>query len=182
MNGRFMVLSGRWGRSIMAGLLVVVLMGFALNGSVYATPLSAGPGLGQARVGVMEKAAAAATYKWIDIDLSSQTLRAYSGNAVIFYTRISSGVSRHPTVQGTFRVYSKLRATRMRGGTRGVDYYDLPNVPNVMYFYGGYAIHGAYWHNNFGHPMSHGCVNLPLGVAASLYNWTPMGTTVRVHW
>ena len=179
MKRRFAVLSGVWGRSIMAVLLALAMLGFSLDGSAYATPLAAGAGPGQ--TGVIEKAAAAATYKWIDIDLSSQTLRAYAGNRVVYSTRISSGTSRYPTVQGTFRVYSKIRAQRMRGGV-GRERYDLPNVPHVMYFYAAYAIHGAYWHNNFGRPMSHGCVNLPLGVAGAIYNWTPMGTTVRVHW
>jgi lipoprotein-anchoring transpeptidase ErfK/SrfK len=181
MKGRYAVLSGTWGRSIMAALLALLMLSFSQSGSAYATPLASGAGIASVQAGVMENVAAAATYKWIDIDLSSQTLRAYAGNRVIYSTRISSGTSRYPTVQGTFRVYSKLRAQRMRGGV-GRDYYDLPNVPHVMYFYGGYAIHGAYWHNNFGRPMSHGCVNLPLRIASTLYNWTPMGTTVRVHW
>jgi lipoprotein-anchoring transpeptidase ErfK/SrfK len=60
--------------------------------------------------------------------------------------------------------------------------YDLPGVPWVMYFYSGYAIHGAYWHNNFGAPMSHGCVNMTPGEAQILYNWAPIGTEVYVHY
>jgi lipoprotein-anchoring transpeptidase ErfK/SrfK len=51
-----------------------------------------------------------------------------------------------------------------------------------MYFYSGYAIHGAYWHNNFGAPMSHGCVNMTPGEAQILYNWAPIGTEVYVHY
>ncbi len=178
MKGIFAVLSSKLGRCILAGLLAGVLVSSSLGGSAYASPLDSG----QASIPESTSARpAAATYKWIDIDLSSQTLRAYAGRTVIYSTRISSGTSRYPTVQGTFRVYSKIRSQRMRGGT-GRDRYDLPNVPHVMYFYGAYAIHGAYWHNNFGRPMSHGCVNLPLGIAGTLYNWTPMGTTVVVHW
>jgi len=178
MKGIFAVLSSKLGRCILATLLAGVLVSSSFGGSAYASPLDSG------QASVPENTAArpaAATYKWIDIDLSSQTLRAYAGRAVVYSTRISSGTSRYPTVQGTFRVYSKIRSQRMRGGT-GRDHYDLPNVPHVMYFYGAYAIHGAYWHNNFGRPMSHGCVNLPLGIAGTLYNWTPMGTTVVVHW
>ena len=79
-------------------------------------------------------------------------------------------------VKGRFRVYAKYRATPMRGPG-----YYLPNVPWTMYFYGGYAIHGTYWHNNFGTPMSHGCVNMKIPEAKWLYNWTPRGTLVVVH-
>lgn len=61
----------------------------------------------------------------------------------------------------------------MVGGSKELGtYYNLPNVPNNMFFYQGYAIHGAYWHNNFGHPMSHGCVNAPLNQVAQLFEWT----------
>jgi lipoprotein-anchoring transpeptidase ErfK/SrfK len=60
--------------------------------------------------------------------------------------------------------------------------YNLPNVPYVMYFYGANAIHGTYWHNNFGHPMSHGCINLRTGDAAWLYSWASIGTPVVVHY
>ena len=60
----------------------------------------------------------------------------------------------------------------MSGGSKELGtYYYLPNVPNNMFFYKGYAIHGAYWHNNFGHPMSHGCVNEPLANAAQIFEW-----------
>jgi len=60
--------------------------------------------------------------------------------------------------------------------------YNLPNVPWVMYFYDGYAIHGTYWHHNFGHPMSHGCINMTIPDAHWLYNWAPKGTLVVIHW
>jgi len=59
--------------------------------------------------------------------------------------------------------------------------YDLANVPWTMFFYAGYAIHGTYWHNNFGHPMSHGCVNMTTTEAKWLYEWAPKGTLVVVH-
>ncbi len=119
--------------------------------------------------------------KWIEVDLSDQTLRAWEGDRLVFGTLVSTGLARYPTPTGSFRVYAKLRYERMRGGTPGIDYYDLPNVPHTMYFYRGYALHGAYWHNNFGQPMSHGCVNLPLDAAAWLYDWTPIGTVVWIH-
>ena len=59
--------------------------------------------------------------------------------------------------------------------------YNLPNVPWTMYFRGGYAIHGVYWHTNFGTPMSHGCINMKKSDARWLYRWAPRGTKVRIH-
>jgi LysM repeat protein len=115
--------------------------------------------------------------KWIDVNLSKQRLTAYQGNTPVFSALISGGLPRTPTVVGRFKINTKLRATRMRGPG-----YDLPNVPYTMYFYRGYAIHGTYWHNNFGRPMSHGCVNMRTSDAAGLFNWGPMGTTVVTHW
>jgi LysM repeat protein len=115
--------------------------------------------------------------KWIDINLSKQRLTAYQGNTPVFSALISGGLPRTPTVVGRFKINTKLTSTRMRGPG-----YDLPNVPYTMYFYKGYAIHGTYWHNNFGRPMSHGCVNMRTSDAAWLFNWTPMGTTVVTHW
>ncbi len=114
--------------------------------------------------------------KHIYIDLAKQTLYAYQGKTLFMQTFISSGRwSRTPT--GDFTIWVKLRATRMSGGS-GADYYDLPNVPYVMFFYGnnasqgaGFSLHGTYWHNNFGHPMSHGCVNMRIADAEKLYNW-----------
>jgi lipoprotein-anchoring transpeptidase ErfK/SrfK len=68
----------------------------------------------------------------------------------------------------------------MNGYLLGYDYY-LEGVPYVMYFYRDYAIHGTYWHNNFGTPMSHGCVNVNTPDAGWLFNWAPVGTVVNVH-
>jgi len=120
--------------------------------------------------------------KWIDVNLSEQTITAYVGPTPVWSTLISSGLPRHPTVIGRFYVYLKLRAQRMTGGLREEgSYYDLPGVPNVMYFFQDYAIHGAYWHHNFGHPMSHGCVNIPLDDAQWFYEWAPIGTLVVTH-
>jgi LysM repeat protein len=115
--------------------------------------------------------------RWIDVDISSQRLTAYQGNTPVFSALISSGLPRTPTVIGRFKVYTKLRATRMRGPG-----YDLPGVPYTMYFYKGYAIHGTYWHNNFGHPMSHGCVNMRTQDAGWLFSWASVGTPVVTHW
>jgi LysM repeat protein len=119
--------------------------------------------------------------KWIDVNISTQKLTAYEGNTPVFSTLVSTGVSWHPTVVGTYKIYAKYLADDMSGG-EGAEYYYLPAVPYTMYFYGGYAIHGTYWHHNFGHPMSHGCVNLPTDAAKWVFNWAPMGTTVVTHW
>lgn len=121
--------------------------------------------------------APAASGNWIEVILSQQRLIAHNANGTVFMnTTISSGTARYPTVRGTFRIYVKYRSTPMSGPG-----YYLPAVPNTMYFYGGYAIHGAYWHNNFGRPMSHGCINMRLSEAAALFNWASVGTKVVVH-
>jgi lipoprotein-anchoring transpeptidase ErfK/SrfK len=115
--------------------------------------------------------------RWIDINLSEQRLTAYQGNDAVFSTLVSTGTARHPTPVGKFAIRTKIDAQTMSGA----DYY-LPNVQYVMYFAGANAIHGTYWHNNFGHPMSHGCVNLPTADAAWLYNWASIGTPVVTHY
>ncbi|MBD2664593.1 ErfK/YbiS/YcfS/YnhG family protein [Richelia sinica FACHB-800] len=114
--------------------------------------------------------------RWIEIDLSEQRLRAWEGKKLVYSFRTSTGKRSTPTPLGRFTINSKYRTHRMRG--RG---YDIPDVPYAMYFYGGYAIHGAYWHNRFGTPVSHGCVNLPVRQARKIYNWTRVGTKVVVR-
>ena len=121
--------------------------------------------------------------KWIEVNLSQQRLYAHIGDAVVFTTDVSTGVDAHPTPPGSYHIFSKLAADDMTGGIAGgADYYFLPAVPWTMYFIsGGYAIHGTYWHHNFGHPMSHGCVNAETGAAKMLFDWAPLGTRVEVH-
>ena len=114
------------------------------------------------------------------ISLSQQALWAYEDGAVVRSTFVSTGTAATPTPQGFFNVINKIPIEDMEG-TIGGEYYFVADVPNVMYFDNdGNAIHGAYWHNNFGVPMSHGCVNLPLDVAAWLFEWAPMGMPVQV--
>lgn len=109
--------------------------------------------------------------KWIEVSLSEQRVRAREGDKVVMEFPISSGLWA-PTPTGTFNIWYKTRYQRMVGGSQELGtYYNLPNVPNNMFFYQGYALHGAYWHNNFGHPMSHGCVNEPLANAAAIFDW-----------
>lgn len=107
--------------------------------------------------------------KHIYVDLSKQKLYAYEGTGEFMQTYIASGKWGRTPV-GNFNIWSKLRATRMAGG-QGSDAYDLPNVPHVMYFYHDFGLHGAYWHNNFGYTMSHGCVNMRLIDAKTLFEW-----------
>lgn len=115
--------------------------------------------------------------KWIEVDLSDQKLIAREGDRVFMESSISSGLPGTPTPKGEFRIWIKLRATKMSGGS-GRGYYYLPNVPYVMFFENsqvpgrrGYGLHGTYWHNDFGRPRSHGCVNLPTENAKQLYYW-----------
>lgn len=118
------------------------------------------------------------TKKRIEVDLTNQRIYAFEDNTVIYSFLVSTGKwGRTPT--GDFRIWIKLKATLMSGGSKRLGtYYYLPNVPHTMFFYNdrtpksmGYGIHGAYWHNNFGHPMSHGCINMALSDAETLYNW-----------
>ncbi len=111
--------------------------------------------------------------KWIEIDLSKQMLYAHEGNGVAFEFPVSTGLPWMPTVTGEFRIWAKIRSQRMSGGSiADGTFYDLPNVIFVQYFYKGYGMHGTYWHNDFGKPRSHGCVNISNANAERLYYWT----------
>ena len=116
--------------------------------------------------------------KKIEVDLTNQRLYAYEGDKLVYNFKVSTGKwGRTPT--GNFRIWTKLRYTKMSGGNRAIGtYYYLPNVPYVMYYSGsqapasaGYSLHGTYWHNNFGHVMSHGCVNMRTEEAGQIYFW-----------
>jgi lipoprotein-anchoring transpeptidase ErfK/SrfK len=122
-------------------------------------------------------AAASGGERWIDVDLTNQMLYAYVGDTVVNSFLVSTGTWLHPTVTGQFNVYVKYRSAPMSGPG-----YYLPDVPYIMYFYKDYGLHGTYWHNNFGTPMSHGCVNLRTDQAAWLYSWASVGTLVNVHY
>src|SRR5512138_977324 len=115
--------------------------------------------------------------RWIDVDLTNQTLYAYEGDTVVNSFVVSTGTWMTPTVTGKYKVYVKIRSGNMSGPG-----YFLPDVPYIMYFYKSYGLHGTYWHNNFGTPMSHGCVNLRTDEAGWLFNWASVGTVVNVHY
>lgn len=128
-----------------------------------------------------------ATEKRIEVSLAHQSLNAYEGDQIVLSTQISSGVSGQAgsglpttTPTGNFNISSKLSAKYM-GANRLTDTLGdkfLPGVPWTAFFAeGGYAIHGAYWHNNFGAPMSRGCINMRPAEAQWLYRWiTPIAS------
>jgi lipoprotein-anchoring transpeptidase ErfK/SrfK len=121
--------------------------------------------------------------KWIEVNLSTQYLTAWEGQTRIAGAYTSTGKDGFWTPTGTFYVNTKLTSQTMAGCIQG-ECYNVPNVPWVMYFTNvGHAIHGAYWHDEFGiRRRSHGCVNLPVSFAEWLYWWTPIGTRVVIHY
>jgi lipoprotein-anchoring transpeptidase ErfK/SrfK len=119
---------------------------------------------------------ASAAGKEIVVVLHEQKVYAYENGQLVRSSLVSTGVARYPTRVGQFHVYAKYISTLMTGPG-----YYLPNVPYTMYYSGGYALHGTYWHNNFGHPMSHGCVNMLTSEARWLFEWAPVGTLVTVR-
>jgi lipoprotein-anchoring transpeptidase ErfK/SrfK len=115
------------------------------------------------------------TGRSILVDTSQQRIYAYENGEMVHTHLVSTGLPATPTVLGDYSVYVKYVADDMSGP----DYF-LPQVPYTMYFYQGYGIHGTYWHNSFGRPMSHGCVNLPTSEAEWFFNFASVGTPVRV--
>jgi lipoprotein-anchoring transpeptidase ErfK/SrfK len=119
-----------------------------------------------------------ADQKRIEVDLTNQKVYAFDGDKKVHEFIVSTGKwGRTPT--GEFRIWTKVKSTRMSGGNPADGtYYNLPNVPWVMFFANdqvskstGFSFHGTYWHHNFGHPMSHGCVNLESADAKTLFEW-----------
>lgn len=119
---------------------------------------------------------------WIEVNLSTQYMIVWNGTIDIGETYVSTGRPGFDTPTGTFYINSKLDSQTMEG-VLGGEYYNVPDVPWVMYFTDrGHAIHGTYWHENFGAVMSHGCVNLPMDFAAWLYSIAGIGTRVEIHY
>jgi lipoprotein-anchoring transpeptidase ErfK/SrfK len=115
--------------------------------------------------------------RWIDVNLSQQQIYAYEDDVLVNTFIVSTGLPDTPTVTGDFRIYVKVPLQDMSGPG-----YYLTDVPWVMFFYEDYGFHGTYWHNNFGTPMSRGCVNLSMDDAAWLYDWASVGTPVSIHY
>jgi lipoprotein-anchoring transpeptidase ErfK/SrfK len=118
--------------------------------------------------------------KWVDVNLTRKTLVAFEGDKPVYAALVSPGkkskkkAKDHSTPKGTFRIREKHIAVTMDGdGTVAGDLpYSIEDVPYVAYYDGSYALHGAFWHNNFGHEMSHGCVNLSPLDAKKIFFWT----------
>lgn len=124
------------------------------------------------------------TTKEIIVDRSDQKLYAYENGQIFMTATTSTGLKSTPTPRGIFHIYKKTPSRYMQGPLPGVSdqYYDLPGVPWNLYFSEeGAVIHGAYWHNSFGTPYSHGCVNLEIDDAYKLYNWAELGVKVTVR-
>lgn len=133
--------------------------------------------------------------KRIEVSISQQTMTVYQGDQIVLQSLVSTGLSPNDTEIGNFHIRLKYELQDMAGftnatgevvgfedsGTQTADRYEVKDVPDVMYFnYDAEALHGTYWHNNFGQRMSHGCVNQPLDVAAFMYDFAPLGTEVNV--
>ena len=117
--------------------------------------------------------------KWIDVNLDNQSLVAYVGTTPVYATLVSTGrvddhdrEKDHRTPPGDFRIREKHIAATMDGDVASDGPYSIEDVPWIMYFNQSYALHGAFWHANFGHVQSHGCVNLSPDDARALFNWT----------
>jgi lipoprotein-anchoring transpeptidase ErfK/SrfK len=121
-------------------------------------------------------AAPCETGKCILVVISRQMTYAYENGVVMNTTAVSTGVRGHNTPTGTYRVYGKTASQKMSGPG-----YYLPHVPYILWWHGDYSIHGTYWHHNFGHPMSHGCVNMPTPTAKWYFDWAPVGTPVIIR-
>ncbi len=120
--------------------------------------------------------------RWIEVNVFEQTLSVYEQSRLIYATLISSGIGEFYTRVGVFRIAEKLELETMRGAFLAdrSDFYYLEDVPWTMYYDGARALHGAYWHDNFGFPQSHGCVNLAITDAYWLYQWAREGDWVYV--
>ncbi|MDR1028900.1 MAG: L,D-transpeptidase/peptidoglycan binding protein [Clostridiales Family XIII bacterium] len=120
---------------------------------------------------------------WVDVNLSNQTTTIYAGDTPIQTFVVSSGKASTPTVTGKYKVYRRNASMNLRGGSEANgDAYYYPDTRWITFFVGGYAFHTAYWHESFGTPVSHGCVNMREAEAKAIWDWAPIGTPVYVHY
>ncbi|HEY3496935.1 MAG TPA: L,D-transpeptidase [Polyangiaceae bacterium] len=160
----------------------VVLTGERRPGGAAKT--SAGFWVGEAALRVIPRRTSFPSFatgdrKWVDISVKNQSLVAYVGRRPVYATLVSTGRSgmadpekTDATVRGSFMIYQKEVSSTMDGDEDRSDSFNLHDVPFVQYFHKGYALHGTYWHDDFGKPRSHGCVNLAPADAAWLFEWT----------
>jgi hypothetical protein len=116
--------------------------------------------------------------RWIDVSITKQVLMAYDGTKPAYVTLVSTGEAglddpetTKSTVQGIFRIHTKHLTTTMSSNVVGEEF-ELKDIPYVEYFQDSYALHAAYWHDDFGTPRSHGCINLAPEDARWLFQWT----------
>jgi lipoprotein-anchoring transpeptidase ErfK/SrfK len=172
--------NGKVLRTVTAGSAGRLLGDTALVAGAFATQLASGNGAYALPVTVQEPVVTALARR-IEVDISDQHAYLFENGAIVYSYAISSGLPGHDTDLGQFRIYAKVALQNM--GDRELikaDYF-TPDVPWISYFNGDEALHGAYWHHNFGHRMSHGCVNMPVDAAKLVYDWAPIGTEVWVH-
>lgn len=120
------------------------------------------------------------TDKLITVDIGKQRLYAWEGGQILKEFKVSTGMRYTPTVKGSFKIRTRIEKQNMKGNYPPYEPYFLKDVPYVMFFYQGYAIHGTYWHNKFGSRASHGCVNLSVEDAKWVFDWAQIGTRVEV--
>lgn len=118
-------------------------------------------------------------YRRIEVDISEQRTYLFENDKRVDSLPTSTGLSNTPTPVGRFRVFGHTAKQNMGCGENSS--YCTKDVPWSTWFAPNIAFHGAYWHNNFGHRMSHGCVNLPPQMAKRVYDWSPQGLEVWVH-
>lgn len=133
---------------------------------------------------IMPNPSRATAGRWISVNLSEQYLIVYENEQPIFATLISSGkeTSGWATGTGTFTVYHKDETySLLSPDPKDVGNYLIQDVPHILYYQGSWALHGAYWHDNFGTPSSHGCVNLSLADAEWVFNWATEGEWIILY-
>ncbi len=120
--------------------------------------------------------------KRIEVDLARQWLSAYQGDELILDAPVSSGKDGFETPTGAWRIYARYQQKTLSGSYNGESWH-VPDVPAVMFYWGGFAIHGVYWHDRFGtgERHSHGCVGVAPHDAHFLFQWAPQGTPVIVR-
>jgi lipoprotein-anchoring transpeptidase ErfK/SrfK len=163
-----------WLKHLATSTLLSILVGAA--GLVCSPMVRPAMALTTAEISAQVETLQQSDQHWLQVDLSSQRLVAWEGGTPVYAVIVSTGKPATPTVTGVFAVQSMYPVARMRGAD-----YDVPDVPWTMYFHRGYAIHGAYWHHNFGTPVSHGCVNVAVDHAEWFFNWADIGTPVVVQ-
>lgn len=118
--------------------------------------------------------------RFLYVNLAQQTLSVYEGCKLIFATLISSGADPLPTYAGRFNILYKIDYTTLQPPEGSITQYYLEGVPDFMTYYYNLGFHGAYWHDNFGAPASHGCINLSLTDIQWLYAWVQLGDRVII--